>query len=234
MAAPANSMTSFTGVLIRRQYQPGQKYIQLVFESTEGLKLSVSRNVQMVRGMIVGHTYLVNGKELSIGDKSYIYEPVAAAVTSQKNSSSRRKRLTITVCAIAVILGISAVVFALSGPKTDKQGAVTAQSNPQSQSLKTSTTQNKDANQAADAQKVSSSQNVVVPPKPVNQSAKQSSAASTAAPQTSTDTSNALAQTPVPDPAPDVVDQQPTTTDPTPTPDPTPPPDPVTDPAPSQ
>ncbi len=83
--------SSFVGTLVRRQYKPGQRYIQLVFETPTDTKLSLSRNLDMVRSLKVGETYRIEGAERLLGNKKYIYEPVAIPLPrSSKKSRTLR------------------------------------------------------------------------------------------------------------------------------------------------
>jgi hypothetical protein len=80
MDASADNMAGFTGVLVGRRYKAGQKYIQLAFNTTEGLRLSLSRNLRMVRALSMGKTYHVEGPEIILGEKVFIKEPVATLI----------------------------------------------------------------------------------------------------------------------------------------------------------
>lgn len=76
----------FMGVLVDRQYKAGQKYVQLVFETAEGIRLSLSRNANMVHSLKVGFTYKVKSPERNIGQKRYVHEPTATLVSINKLS----------------------------------------------------------------------------------------------------------------------------------------------------
>jgi hypothetical protein len=117
MYAPAGNMTGFTGTLVGRRYQPGQKYIQLVFKTTEGLKLSLSRNLNMVRSLRVGLTYWVEGPEISLKQKTYIHEPIATLV-QPTTSLFKRYRIIFATTAVVIVLGAAGSVLALKKDST--------------------------------------------------------------------------------------------------------------------
>lgn len=99
----------FMGVLVDRQYKTGQKYVQLVFETAEGIRLSLSRNANTIHSLKVGLTYKVTGPERTIGQKRYIHEPTATPVSINKLSLfSKRNKLLIPV-GISLIVGLSGV-----------------------------------------------------------------------------------------------------------------------------
>jgi cytoskeletal protein RodZ len=108
MYASAGSVADFTGVLIRRQYKPGQKYIQLLFKNTEGLQLSLTRNIQLVRSLHEGQTYRVKGQEFIVGQKTVVHEPIATLV--QPKTVSRRWIFVL----LAVFLTSGGIVGALT------------------------------------------------------------------------------------------------------------------------
>jgi hypothetical protein len=83
MYAPADNMSDFTGVLVKRQYKPGQKYIQLLFQTSDGPILSISRNPNLVQSLSEGHTYRVEGQEYTIGEKKVINEPSAVLIKTE-------------------------------------------------------------------------------------------------------------------------------------------------------
>jgi hypothetical protein len=95
MVANAGGMSDFTGVLVRRQYKSGQKYMQLLFKTAEGVKLTISRNPQLVRSLSEGRTYYVAGQEYKVGDKTVIHEPTAVLV--QKKALQSKKLLIIGI-----------------------------------------------------------------------------------------------------------------------------------------
>jgi hypothetical protein len=117
MYAPAGNMTGFTGTLVGRRYKPGQKYIQLVFKTTEGFKLSLSRNLNMVRSLSVGLTYWVEGPEVCLEQKTFIHEPVATLV-QPKSSLFKRYRVFFAMGAVVMVVVIAGSVIALTKPST--------------------------------------------------------------------------------------------------------------------
>ena len=84
MYGPNN--VEFMGILVDRQYIAGQKYAQLVFETAEGIRLSISRNVNMVRSLRLGLTYKVKGPEHAVGQKRYVHEPTTTLVSATKST----------------------------------------------------------------------------------------------------------------------------------------------------
>lgn len=101
----SGAVIGFTGVLVDAQYKPGQKYIQLVFETAEGMRLSLSRNMRMVRAMDVGLTYQVKGTELSVGRKSYIHEP-SAVLVEPATQPAKKYNVGVIVAAILIFAAI--------------------------------------------------------------------------------------------------------------------------------
>jgi hypothetical protein len=137
----------FVGTLVRRHYKPGQRYIQLVFETAEGLKLSLSRNIQFVKSLHIGKTYHIEGRELSIGSKYVITDPTARLVETEIPVSpavpnivstpaavapkrSKKKLLTISFVVVAILVFIGGSAFALVAehhqPAQAKDMAVTS------------------------------------------------------------------------------------------------------------
>jgi hypothetical protein len=110
MYAQARNMSDFTGVLVRRQYKPGEKYIQLLFKTSDGLKLSISRNPQMVSSLNEGQTYHVEGQQFNIGQKTIIHEPKATLLKTEPGFFKKNKWfIASTVIAVVIV----AVVFSL-------------------------------------------------------------------------------------------------------------------------
>jgi hypothetical protein len=107
-----DNVAQFDGVLVQRQYKPGQKYVQLVFETAEGLRLSLSRNADLIRSLTVGTAYRVSGEEYSIGNKSYIHEPLAAPIPSKRQFFQSRALIISAVLVVAV--GATSGVFLLN------------------------------------------------------------------------------------------------------------------------
>jgi hypothetical protein len=225
MDATADNMTGFTGVLVGRRWKPGQKYIQLVFETTEGFKLSLSRNLRMVRSLSMGNTYRVEGRKYVLGEKVVIKEPSATLVESNRSFFGQNKILISAVIAVT-ITGIS------GGVLLAKQGSGSNKSN--AQTVKNQAQQSSQNSKAADTTPAETS------PQPGSTGDNQTPATPAAAPATSKKTAKSTPSIssqpqaqPITDPAPlpaSTTDQQPTdplpsTPPPTPPPDPSPPPD---------
>jgi hypothetical protein len=109
MYAAADNMSSFTGVLVRRQYKPGQKYIQLLFKTPHGVKLALTRDPQMVGSLTEGRIYNVEGQEYSLGDKKAVQDPTVALIKASK--ISKKRVLAVVTAAILVVIGIAYTLF---------------------------------------------------------------------------------------------------------------------------
>jgi hypothetical protein len=109
MYAAAGNMSSFTGVLVRRQYKPGQKYIQLLFKTPQGIKLALTRDPQMVRSLTEGRIYNVEGQEYSLGDKTAVQDATVAPIIS--NKFSKKRAIVITVAAFVIVGVIAYALF---------------------------------------------------------------------------------------------------------------------------
>lgn len=120
----------FNGVLVDRQFTSGQRCAQLVFETAEGVRLSISRNIAMARSLSIGLTYKVKGPEYSIGEKHYIHEPTATLVPAEKSSllSKRYKVLIpVTISLVVVLGGVGTFAFASQGTGTSGQPTASEQ-----------------------------------------------------------------------------------------------------------
>jgi hypothetical protein len=138
MYASAGNVTNFTGVLLRRQYKPGQKYIQLIFKTTDGLKLSLSRNIQMVKDLHEGKTYHVKGLEYVHGQKTFIHEPTAQLV-SKKTCFIRNYKIIISATTVAIVAACSFSLIAAKPHDTVKTHKTTS-SVPTAAQIKVDTT----------------------------------------------------------------------------------------------
>ncbi len=109
----AGNVANFTGVLVRRHYKPGQKYVQFVFQTAEGIRLSLSRNVQTVRTLDVGQEYSVEGQEYVVAGKSFIHEPTALPIQARARTTSirSRSRLIIAVAILLPVIGIASAIY---------------------------------------------------------------------------------------------------------------------------
>ncbi|HEX8226686.1 MAG TPA: hypothetical protein VF572_02345 [Candidatus Saccharimonadales bacterium] len=113
-------MTNFTGVLVRRQFEPGQKYVQLVFETAEGMKLSLSRNLRMVRSLTIGREYHIKGHLNTVGGKTFVNEPLAMPVMVQPPIKAKRRPLKIVLAVVIPLLAISGGGVYAAQAVTDK------------------------------------------------------------------------------------------------------------------
>ena len=103
--------TSFTGVLVRRDYKPGQDYVQLIFKGAHETKLSISKNIMLMKSLTIGEKYRLVGREYKYGSKSYIREPKAIPLSAPK-STSRKKILLIASIATVLATLTSGVAYA--------------------------------------------------------------------------------------------------------------------------
>jgi cytoskeletal protein RodZ len=122
MSAVAGNVIGFQGTLVGRKQIPGKKYIQLVFSTAEGSRLSISRNLRMARSLEVGHTYQIQGTEYSLGEKTYINEPVAKPVTTNSFFKTHLKLIIFFVC-IGLVVCVSASVWIFGNHASTKQAA---------------------------------------------------------------------------------------------------------------
>jgi hypothetical protein len=121
MNASIEEFADFNGVLVERHYKPGEKYIQLVFKTSEGLKLSLSRNLKMVQRLKVGHSYNVKGPQYTVGEKSFVQDPIATLIlkeVTKKAETNINRRFIYTVLSILVLIvgSVSALAFSSQGP----------------------------------------------------------------------------------------------------------------------
>ena len=103
-------VAEFTGVLVGRKYRPGHTYVQLIFRTADGIQLSLSRNIQMVRGLNPGQAYHVQGLMHSVGQKIFVRDPMVTLI--QRSSSNRHAWLAMGTAGLVLFLGAGGV-FAL-------------------------------------------------------------------------------------------------------------------------
>lgn len=104
---------NFIGTLVRRQFKPGQPYVQLVFESSGRTLLALSRNVSLVQSLKLGGKYRVGGAEHIVSGKQYILEPRLVPVPA-KRQVSRRTRYAAWAAGGMLLLVSGGVVAGLS------------------------------------------------------------------------------------------------------------------------
>jgi hypothetical protein len=234
MDAAADNLTGFTGVLVGRRYRPGQKYIQLVFKTTEGLKLSLSRNLQMVRSLSVGNTYHVEGAEYVLGKKVVIKEPTANLVQSKGSFFGRHKVLVSVM--VALTITSAAGIVLISKPSSANRSETNNQSTNTQSKQPAKDTNN--ANKALSATSPGAENQTPAPPSSTT-TVKKTASTKTNVRAASTPAAAQPVASPLSQPAPTTTtdtqqqDQAPITTqqDPTPppaAPDPAPAPDPGT------
>lgn len=109
------NVASFTGVLVSRHYKPGQKYVQFVFQTAEGIRLSLSRNAQMVRTLDIGQKYSVEGQEYAVGKKTFVHEPTTLPIQTRAKTSFGKgafdSRLIIAAAILVPVAGIASAVY---------------------------------------------------------------------------------------------------------------------------
>lgn len=113
----------FTGVLLKRQYRAGQRYMQLLFKTAEGQRLALSRDLQLVRSLQPGQYYQVEGDVRTAPGRSYLLQPTIMPVEAPSASAAvrtprqRRTRLALAgLVAIALITGVFSIVRAPHAP----------------------------------------------------------------------------------------------------------------------
>lgn len=118
----------FMGVLVDRQYTSSQRCVQLVFETAEGIRLSLSRNAGLVRSLKLGLTYNVKGPEHTVGQKRYIHEPTATLVPVNATTPlfRRYKILIPAAIGLVVLLGGVSVLAYTSRSSADTSSQPTA------------------------------------------------------------------------------------------------------------
>ena len=121
----------FIGVLVRRQFKPGQPYVQLVFESSGRTLLALSRNVSLVRSLQLGRCYRVSGTKHIVGGKSYLLEPQFVPLPA-KPRTSRRARYAAFAAGSVLLLASGGVVagLGLQGGDSPKASSATWHAGP--------------------------------------------------------------------------------------------------------
>jgi hypothetical protein len=108
------TQTSFKGTYVQRQYRRGQKFVQLLFESDQGAKLAISRNVDMIQSLEVGQTYEVEGAEYSNGKRLFLYEPMVT-LTNQKVGRAAAVSLLIGMVLLLIVVPGTVVAYKFRG-----------------------------------------------------------------------------------------------------------------------
>ncbi|MDB5184732.1 MAG: hypothetical protein JWN38_540 [Candidatus Saccharibacteria bacterium] len=127
----AESDFSFVGTLVKRQYKPGQRYVQFLFENDEDSMLTVSRNLRLIRGLKIGGLYRVEGPEYELGDKRYIQEPsrvvslTYAAPEELPSTRSLKLAMMAAFASIVVVVGL-VLVFGVHNGSGQLQARATA------------------------------------------------------------------------------------------------------------
>jgi cytoskeletal protein RodZ len=125
MQTTADSFVNFAGTLVKRQHQPGQKYVQLLFKTADGLKLSLTRNANTVRILKEGESYNISGREKIKDGKSYIDEPTVRRIETTRSRFASKKVIIIGAVVLALVLALI-LFFALSNnshPETKKSSS---------------------------------------------------------------------------------------------------------------
>ena len=246
MSTTTAGVAGFTGVLVGRQYQRGQKYVQLVFQTREGRRLSLSRNAQMVRSLTPGNVYAVRGQERSIGARRYIYEPTTRLIETQRAQPAvyqeaeeqqvqapsfikRHVRVVSTVAALLVVttaVSVSALVKHGAAPTANANNANAAAAQSDSSSINlngevkgaSTTTENQTDPPATDG---TSQAAVTTSTTPTTQPKK----TTTTTPQVTSQSTVSVVSDPPADPPPPIEEQTPPPVDQTPPPPDIPPAD---------
>jgi cytoskeletal protein RodZ len=202
MYGPNN--VEFMGILVDRQYTAGQKYAQLVFETAEGIRLSLSRNINMVRALRLGLTYKVKGTEHTVGKKRYVREPTATLVPLHKSRLlARRYKILIPVAVSVVVIlgGAGALAYAAHSSSANTLPAVHHEKSATKSVSTVTTSAPADSQPAAGTTPSSTSQQATKTS--VTSTKKKASTASTAVATTPAATSNTVT-TPATDDTPSV------------------------------
>ena len=133
MHTATDTIADFNGVLVQRHYTAGQRYMQLVFHTAEGVTLSISRNIQAMKSLTIGQTYHVKGKLYTRGDKTFVQDPTATPVVA-KSGLAHRHRLFLSVLVLGIGLAGVGSVYALSSPSSsaNKQASAARTAAPKS------------------------------------------------------------------------------------------------------
>lgn len=213
------------GKLIRLHYKAGDPYVQLVFKTSRGPMLALSRNARMVKSLIVGKTYSVRGEKHSSGNKTYITNPLATRTIMQPFTMRKKASLAFGLASMAVVgtfLTASALHSETSGSAAStQQNTTTSAQNSTSSDTTNEVTGSSTINTPAAVQPTTSA--------PVSTTKKPT--VPTKAPQT-TPPANTNPATPVPtetlpEQLPPLTETPPAATNPEPQPEETPPPTPT-------
>jgi hypothetical protein len=223
---PTDNMTAFNGVLIERQYQPGQRYVQLVFETADGLRLTLTRNADLVRDLVVGSAYYVEGNEYTIGNKTFVHEPVAMLLPTKKSFFGKRLLVSAAVLLLAVGVVSSVFMFGHGGDAKAPDTKNASSQTPQPEQTTDTGNQNPVSSNQSD---VPAATAVVTPPAAVSSPTTTTTSTRT----TRTVTPATSSPTPAPNPAPAPAPAPEPVPEPVPVPPPVvPPADPPADPPP--
>lgn len=242
MQTPSDTVTDFKGILVQRAYKPGQKYIHLVFRTEQGLRYSLSRNINLVRALHIGRGYHVQGREHTAGLHTFMTIISVVGLRTRKVFIRQHIKLLASTASLALlvsVVGISSVLSHNSSPNSQTSPPKTVAQHKQNLESPTIPTQAAgfttvpassptSSPRATTSKKLSSSSFTIPTP---SASAPTSSLVAPSPEATPTPT-----PTPTPDPLPVVPPAIPPVTatpapTPTPSPAPTPTPTPTPDPA---
>jgi hypothetical protein len=123
MHVMAGDIITFTGKLAKRQWKPVQKFIQLVFETSHGPRISLTRDVEMAKDLTMHGLYHVQGQEYDVNGKIYINEPVVVGAhrkpSKQPGILRRHLKLSIAMAVCVPVLGLSTTAFLLTHHTTN-------------------------------------------------------------------------------------------------------------------
>jgi hypothetical protein len=112
------TIATFTGTLLRREHDLGQKFVQLVFREGDKNWLCISSKLSNAK-LAIGQKYKIEGMFKQVGERTYIHEP--------KIELSKRhipvKRLSIVAGAITALVTVGGVAFATHNGGTQPQPA---------------------------------------------------------------------------------------------------------------
>jgi hypothetical protein len=93
------TIATFTGTLLRREHNVGQKFVQLVFREHDKNWLCISSKLSDTK-LTIGQNYRIEGIFRQLGDRAYIHEPKIAL-------SKRQVPLRRMIIAAGIIVGVT-------------------------------------------------------------------------------------------------------------------------------
>jgi hypothetical protein len=118
MHAAAGDVKEFRGVLVSRKYRPGRKYIQLLFQAGDDLRLCLSQDIDLVRRLQPGQMYQVRGPEYVIGQKPCVCDPLIGLV--EPSTGKKRVWFAVGATCLVLLLGMGGVLAMQSPAPPEK------------------------------------------------------------------------------------------------------------------